>query len=138
MKIIIDTPKWSFTKYKDDGRKDYFLPLPFFVNYGSILGTQGEDGDRLDAIILGKRLKRGTKKEMLKVGVVEFWDNGQKDEKFVFSEKGITLWDKFVIVVFFTIFAMVKRAFNILKGKQGKTSFGKLLTNNLTASSKEI
>ena len=121
--IVIDTPKWSFKKYKDDGSVDYFLPLPFFVNYGSILDTKGEDGDRIDAIVLGRRYKRGTEVSLPKVGGVEFWDNGQKDEKFVFSEKPISFYDKVIIGVFFTFFAIIKSILGKIKGKSGKTSF---------------
>ena len=73
LRVIIETPKMSFIKRKDDGSIDYISPFPCPFNYGSVPGSIADDGDRSDAIVLGKRLKQGSLIEEIPiVGVVRF------------------------------------------------------------------
>lgn len=56
MKIVIETPKYSFWKYQktDKGyERAFFSPLPTIFNYGFIEGTTGPDGMEEDVVVLG-------------------------------------------------------------------------------------
>ena len=130
MKILIDTSKYSFKKYNDKGEVDYISPIPFLVNYGSCLDTIGEDGDRIDAIVLGKRLNKGYMEEFDKKGKIIFIDNGEEDTKFIFKNESIVLSDKIVVFVFFNAFAIFKLILNKLRGKNGKTGIVKIIFNS--------
>lgn len=124
MKIIIDTPKWSFIKRKDDGSIDYISPFPCPFNYGSFLETEGEDGDREDIVVLGKKLKRGVQEcEADRVCIVRFYDKGDFDPKYVYSNEDLTRIDLLKLYSFFLLFSILKLALNTLKGKKGKTKF---------------
>lgn len=127
MKIKIDTPAWSFTKYNDDGSVDYRSPIPCPFNYGSILGTEAEDGDRKDAVLLGKRVDKGSEIEATEVGVVRFVDAGENDDKLIFSDKKVSAVQKTELYLFFRLFSLLKWAKNKLKGKEGITGFVKLI-----------
>ena len=51
--VVIETPRGSAVKRTDDGRVDFISPLPCPFNYGSVPDTRSDDGDRLDAVVLG-------------------------------------------------------------------------------------
>ena len=119
--IKIETPKYSFIKRKDDGSIDYISPVPCPFNYGSVLDTVSGDGDRLDAIVLGPKLKFGQEVDYPVVGVVEFMDKGEPDPKFIYSKNPITRIEKLKISSFFFVFSMAKKALNKARGKEGLT-----------------
>ena len=131
MKIKIDTPAWSFTKYNDDGSVDYRSPIPCPFNYGSVLGTEAEDGDRLDAVLLGERQDKGVEVDSREVGVVRFVDAGENDDKVIFSSKKVSVLQRIELYLFFRLFSLLKWAINKLKGKKGHTGFVKLIINPL-------
>lgn len=124
--IKIDTPAWSFIKYNDDGSVDYKSPIPCPFNYGSVLGTKGEDGDREDAILLGKKQEKGTELESNCVGVVRFIDAGENDDKYIFSDSKVTLLQKTSLYLFFRLFSLLKSLKNKLKKKNGVTGLVKI------------
>lgn len=113
MKVVVETPKYSFTKYKTKrGKivKDFVSPLPNLFTYGYIKGTLGEDGMEEDAIILDGNHKPGEEVEVMKVGVVKVVDDGKKDDKTVTSTRGkMTSWDKIKIRAFFSIYLQYKK-----------------------------
>lgn len=123
IEVIIETPKMSLIKYKDDGSIDYISPVPCPFNYGSVPNTISGDGDRIDAIILGKKLKGGTHKISKVRGVIEFYDKGEYDPKYVCSDNEITKGEKITLLVFFRFFSLVKIVLNKLRGKNGRTAF---------------
>ena len=58
------------------------------VNYGMIPGTSysyrlGGDGDMIDAIVLGKKIKRGKKVKVMPIGIMRMTDFGKNDFKIV-------------------------------------------------------
>ena len=126
MKIKIDTPAWSFTKYNDDGSVDYRSPIPCPFNYGSVLGTEAEDGDRLDAVLLGERQDKGVELDSTKVGIVRFIDAGKNDDKLIFSNKKVSILQYVGLYLFFRLFSILKWAVSKLKGKEGYTGFVRL------------
>ena len=121
LQITIDTPKMSFVKYKDDGSVDYISPFPCPFNYGSAPNTISGDGDREDAIYLGKKIQKGHSVTVNVWGVVNFIDKGENDPKYICSEEPPTLFNRAVIRGFFLLFAVMKRGFNRIKRKKGKT-----------------
>ncbi len=123
MKIIIDTPKWSFIKYNDNGKMDYPSPIPFTVNYGRVVGLTSDEGDEADAIVLGRKINKGFQLSLSPVGLINFIDRGINDPKYIFSNKPVTLLDRINMTIFFTAFSIFKNVLNKLRGKKGITKF---------------
>jgi len=121
LKVTIETPKWGFIKRKDDGSIDYISPIPSPFNYGSVPNTVSEDGDRLDAIVLGKKRKFGEIVEVPVIGVVKFYDKGEYDPKHICSENEPTLAERITLQLFFRVFVFAKKVYNKLRGKKGET-----------------
>jgi inorganic pyrophosphatase len=129
LQIIIETPKFSFIKYKDDGSVDYISPIPCPFNYGSVPNTTSGDGDRLDAIVLGKKLKGGSRAEVPVIGRVVFWDKGEEDPKYICSDKPITNLQKLTLISFFLFFSVAKKVLNKIRRKGGLTQFTGIIYN---------
>ena len=108
--VQVETPKGSFLKKNELGDIDFISPIPSPFNYGSILGIRGEDGDLMDAVILGKRLEQGVTERMFVLGRVVFLDAGIQDDKWIFSkETHLKRRDSLKMESFFRIYAMCKR-----------------------------
>lgn len=121
--MIIDTPRLSFVKRRDDGAIDFVSPLPSPFNYGSVPGTTSADGDRIDAIVLGPRLRAGAEVERDVVAVACFVDAGVPDPKWVCSEQPLTHADRALIHGFFALYVRMKRVIHALRGERGATRF---------------
>ena len=121
MKVVIETPKWSFTKYGTDGGRpvpEFVSPLPNIFNYGYVEGTKAADGMEEDAIVLGPTLKAGDRVEARRVGVVRFLDRGLKDDKIVCSMRGrLSASERASISAFFTVYAAYKTLRYALAGR---------------------
>jgi len=118
MKVLIETPKGSFTKYTHDRgkfRPDLKTPFPSFFNYGFIEGEISGDGQPRDVIVLGPRIKQGITMECTHVGTVIFVDNGVEDNKYVGKKKGgLTVLDKINITLFFLIYMSYKNIYYLM------------------------
>ncbi len=123
VRVMIDTPRLGFVKRRDDGAIDFVSPLPSPFNYGSVPGTSGADGDRVDAIVLGPRLPRGAEVERDVVAVARFVDAGVPDPKWVCAERPLGLADRALIAGFFAIYVRLKRVLNRARGQTGSTRF---------------
>lgn len=69
---------------EDELRRIEYLPYP--GNYGFIPSTlmdesRGGDGDPLDVIAIGSTIKKGSILEIIPVGVLKMYDNGEEDHK---------------------------------------------------------
>lgn len=109
MKIVIETPKWSFRKFEktEDGFKLVFSsPIPAPFNYGYIDGTIGEDGAPLDVIVLGRKLDIGTVLDIGIIGRVDFIDDSIEDDKYIATLDGRK--HETAIHLFFTLYAIAK------------------------------
>lgn len=110
MKIVIETPKYSFFKYTKSGdhyRKVFFSPLPTIFNYGYIEGVKGADGMEIDAVVLGPRMSQGTVIEFSHCyGVVRFLDDSMKDDKYLFYISGYRSLQ--ILSCYFRIYAVFK------------------------------
>lgn len=109
-RVQVETPKGSFLKKNELGDIDFISPIPSPFNYGSIVGVKGQDGDLMDALILGRRLRAGTVVEMFVLGRVVFVDAGIQDDKWIFSrQKSIGRKDLLKMTYFFRGYALCKR-----------------------------
>jgi inorganic pyrophosphatase len=109
MKIVIETPKWSFRKIEktEDGFKLAFIsPIPTPFNYGFIEGTLGEDGAPLDVIVLGRRVDSWTHLNLGIIGRVDFIDDGKGDDKYIATLDGKK--HETAILLFFTLYTVAK------------------------------
>ena len=125
--VVIDSPRFSTVKRHDDGSIDFVSPLPCPFNYGSVPGTRADDGDRIDALVLGRRLPARTRLSVTVVGVVRFVDAGQRDPKWVCARRPLTLRDQLEIDLFFRVYAVAKRTLNRLRSRPGPTRYEGLL-----------
>jgi inorganic pyrophosphatase len=126
IEVVIEVPRGGFIKRRDDGGIDFVSPAPCPFNYGSVPDTRSGDGDRLDALVLGARLGRGTRVRGKVVARVRFTDAGQDDPKLVCSERPLGVIDRATIAAFFRFYAGAKGLLNRLRGKSGPTRYGGL------------
>jgi inorganic pyrophosphatase len=124
--VVIEVPRGGFIKRKDDGSVDFVSPLPCPFNYGSVPDTRSGDGDRLDAVVLGPRLPRGTQVRARVQGQVHFTDAGEDDPKLICGETPLTRADRVRIRAFFWCYARAKALLNRARGKPGHTRYGGL------------
>ena len=121
----IEVPRGGFVKYGATDTVDFVSPVPCPYNYGSVQGFVGEDGEPLDAVVLGPRLTRGEIIEAKLVGVVFFRDAGLVDDKLILSPTGAAPGriQRAQLRLFFRIYSLIKRAAHTIKGHRGPTVF---------------
>lgn len=118
LEVVIEVPRLSFVKRKDDGSVDFVSPLPCPFNYGSVPGTRGGDGDREDAVVLGPRLARGTRVRISVVARVRFFDAGLPDTKWICKHGRMTAAERAQVRAFFSFYAYAKQALYVLRRKR--------------------
>lgn len=106
-----------------EGAVDYVSPIPSPFNYGFVPGSMAEDGDPVDAVVLGKRLAVGEEVELPVVAYVRFMDAGKPDHKLVVSDVPISKAQISRIRAFFRMYALARRMINHLQRKKGRTKF---------------
>ncbi|NOQ37700.1 inorganic pyrophosphatase [archaeon] len=113
MKIIIETPKYSFFKYeKIEGRykKIMFSPIPTVFNYGYIDGTEGPDGMPVDVAVFASRMSKGAvinRDDARKFdGVIWFVDDSVRDDKNIIYVSGFR--NTSILSIYFWIYAKYK------------------------------
>lgn len=90
-KVLIEIPEGSSVKYELDEETgemtvDRLMPtaMRYPVNYGLILGTHGEDGDALDALVfISQNISPGVIIKCRPIGVLEMEDEEGIDHKIV-------------------------------------------------------
>ena len=87
--VVIEIPRWSFLKRGSTGRIDFVSPLPCPFNYGAIPQYLGQEGDLLDAVVLGPRLPAGTRLRVRAWGAVILMDRGMTDDKLICSVRPV-------------------------------------------------
>lgn len=98
------------------------MPCPF--NYGSVPGTRSGDGDRVDAVVLGRRVGQGVRVTLPVVACVAFTDAGDDDPKWICSALPLTLGQRVLLAGFFSLYARAKRVRGALRRERGHTSYG--------------
>jgi len=121
--VVVESPRFSHVKRRDDGAIDFVSPLPCPFNYGSVPGTCSGDGERVDAVVLGARLPRRHRRRFPVRGVVRFVDAGQRDPKWVCKERALSARDLIELELFFRGYALAKRLLNRLRGRRGPTRY---------------
>ena len=119
----VEIPRGGFIKYTPAGRVDFVSPLPCPFNYGCIPDETSEDGDPLDAVILGPRLPRGTLVVRRAWGRANFIDAGEADPKVVLSVEPPTAAQWATVEAFFRSYAWMKGALNRSRGRTAATRF---------------
>lgn len=108
VEVVLEIPRFSFVKRRPDGRVHFVSPLPTPYNYGSVQNTLAEDGDPLDAVVLGPRRARGQSVRGRLLGVLAFVDHGMWDPKLVVGER-LGARDVRALELFFAVYARAKR-----------------------------
>lgn len=110
MRIIIETPKYSFWKYRRTEKgyeRSFFSPLPTIFNYGFIEGTVSPDGMEEDVVVLGPYLPKGSTLERESFdGIVRFLDDYVRDDKKVVYISGF--YPSFLLAFYFKLYALFK------------------------------
>jgi inorganic pyrophosphatase len=121
--VIVDIPRWSFVKRRDDGSIDFVSPLPVPFNYGHVDGSVADDGEGVDAVVLGPRLSRGTRLTVPVRGCVGFIDDGVSDPKWICATSPLRPDDRRLVELFFRRYARAKTMINRIRGRNGETRY---------------
>ena len=122
VEVIIEIPRGSFFKRGSTGQLDFISPLPCPFNYGSVDEYIGLEGDLLDAVVLGPRLRRGVRVTVKAFGAVGLTDRGMYDDKLICSHGKVRAWQRFLIVFFFSFYARCKGLLNYFRGRAGRNA----------------
>jgi inorganic pyrophosphatase len=126
LEVVVEVPRGGFIKRNDAGGVDFVSPLPCPFNYGSVPDSASGDGDRLDVVLLGPRLARGTRVRAKVVARVSFTDAGLDDPKMICAFGALGPGDRVRIRAFFWCYAHAKTLLNAARGKPGHTRYGGL------------
>ena len=121
IRVRIEVPRGSLVKRRPDGSVDFVSPIPCPFNYGSVMDSRADDGDPLDAVVLGPRLPLFSTVEVQTWGEVQFVDAGLEDPKLICGDRPPTETQWKLIRAFFTVYARAKRVLNRTRGLQGET-----------------
>ncbi len=123
IEVLIESPRFSHLKRRADGRIDFVSPLPCPFNYGCVPGLLSGDGDPVDAVVLGPRLRRGASVTVRVIAVVDFVDAGAADPKWICANHRLTWRDRAAVEAFFTVYAVAKHLLNRVRGIPGHTAY---------------
>jgi inorganic pyrophosphatase len=121
--VVIDVPRGSFIKRDDDGTVDFVSPIPCPFNYGHVPGTLADDGDALDAVVLGSKRSLGSTAQVAIRARVDFIDAGRSDPKWICADVPLSRFDRLQVAAFFRCYAVAKRMINRVRGKRGATRY---------------
>ena len=121
--VVVDVPRGSFVKRDDNGIVDFVSPFPCPFNYGHVPGTRAEDGDAMDAVVLGRRLPLGTASTVAVRGRIGFIDAGLPDPKWVCARSPLSSLQRLQVQGFFRFYALSKGIINRARGKHGPTRY---------------
>lgn len=117
---MIEVPRGSFVKRGSSGRIDFVSPLPCPFNYGAVPTHLGLEGDLLDALVLGKRLRYGTRLRVRAWGAVTLTDRGMSDDKLVCSQIEPSEAECRQVLRFFHLYAKCKGLLNLWRRRPGR------------------
>lgn len=120
--VVIEIPRGSFLKRGSSGHIDFISPFPCPFNYGSVPAYLGQEGDLLDAVVLGPRLPIGTRLRLRAWGAVTLRDRGMADDKLVCSARPLTLKERRSVLQFFHFYAKCKGLLNFLRRRPGRNA----------------
>jgi inorganic pyrophosphatase len=120
LEVVIEIPRGSFLKRGSMGQLDFVSPFPCPFNYGSVEDLIGLEGDLLDAVVLGPRLKRGARVRVQAFGAIGLTDRGMYDDKLICSTRPLVPWQRFSVLIFFRIYARCKGILNFFRRSPGR------------------
>jgi inorganic pyrophosphatase len=120
MRIVIETPKYSFRKYRKEGsqfKTEFVSPIPTLFNYGFIDGSMSEDGMETDVIVIGPAMRQG---DILVRdhfdGIVRFVDDSLRDDKNIVYIEGF--FSKPLLSFYFRLYALFKSVLYLFRKKR--------------------
>ena len=122
LEVVIEIPRGGFIKRGSTGTVDFVSPLPCPFNYGSVPNYIGLDGDLLDAIVLGPRLRRGSRVSVNAWGAVTLTDRGMSDDKLICSDRPPSRLQQRNVLSFFAFYAVCKGLLNIWRRRAGRNA----------------
>ena len=122
VEVVIEVPRGSFLKRGSSGHIDFVSPLPCPFNYGAVPTHLGLEGDLLDALVLGPRLRLGTRLRLRAWGAITLTDRGMSDDKLVCSEHPPTPAECLNVLRFFHFYARCKALLNLWRRRPGRNA----------------
>ena len=120
--VVIEVPRGSFLKRGSTGHVDFISPLPCPFNYGSVPEYLGLEGDLLDAVVLGPRLRFGSKVRVKAWGAVVLTDRGMTDDKLICSNQPVSETQRRRVLQFFHFYAKCKGLLNLWRRRSGRNA----------------
>jgi inorganic pyrophosphatase len=122
VEVVIEVPRGSFLKRGSSGSIDFVSPLPCPFNYGAVPTHLGLEGDLLDALVLGPRLRFGTRTRVKVWGAVTLTDRGMSDDKLICSDRRPSRADIQNVLRFFHFYARCKGLLNLWRRRPGRNA----------------
>jgi len=122
VEVVVEVPRGSFLKRGSTGQIDFVSPLPCPFNYGSVPQYVGLDGDLLDAVVLGPRLRFGARLKVWSWGAVTLIDRGMADDKLICSRRPLSAIDRERVLGFFRFYARCKGLLNWWRRRPGRNA----------------
>ncbi|MBL8377058.1 MAG: inorganic diphosphatase [Burkholderiales bacterium] len=122
--VVIEIPRGSRVKRGSTGHIDFLSPYPCLFNYGSVPAYIGQEGDLLDAVVLGPALPRGARLRIPARGAVILIDRGMTDDKLICSAAPVAPDEREQVLAFFARYARLKGWLNLLRLRRGRNACG--------------
>src|SRR5258706_5948222 len=122
VEVVIEVPRGSFLKRGSSGRIDFVSPLPCPFNYGAVPTHLGLEGDLLAALVLGPRLRFGTRRRRSAWGAITLTDRGMSDDKLICSDHRPSASDIRKVLRFFHFYAKCKGLLNRWRRRPGRNA----------------
>ncbi len=120
--VLIEIPRGSFLKRGYTDHVDFVSPLPCPFNYGCVPQYLGLEGDLLDAVVLGPRLRRGAQLRVKAWGAVRMTDRGMTDDKLICSAYPLDEAQREGVLRFFRFYARCKGWLNFVRHRPGRNA----------------
>ncbi len=122
LEVVIEVPRGSFLKRGSSGSIDFVSPLPCPFNYGAVPTLLGLEGDLLDALVLGPRLRFGARVRVRAWAAVTLMDRGMVDDKLICSATQPSPRQIENVVRFFHVYARCKGLLNLWRRRPGRNA----------------
>lgn len=122
--MLIEVPKGSFVKREAGAGVEFISPVPCPFNYGCIPEVIAEDGDPVDALVLGPRVAVGERVATTAWMRLRFVDDGAVDDKLVCGPRPPTAREQAQIERFFSVYGVARTLMNRLRGRGAARSLG--------------
>ena len=122
LEVVIEIPRGGHLKRGSTGSIDFISPFPCPFNYGSVPALIGQEGDLLDAVVLGARLPAGTRLTVRAWGAVILADRGMTDDKMICSATPPSPAERDAVLAFFARYARRKGWLNRWRLQPGRNA----------------